>query len=128
MPRSQSKSDRVAFIACTSVAIAVIAGMWIWNVRALVEQGVSGAKQVFTDVSQTATDVKIQSSPDPAATEAIKAGIHAVLKNAAPAAPAEEAADAQATVDAVAQLMSEKLVAGADADATTADTEPKQTE
>ncbi|NBS41886.1 hypothetical protein EBS80_04500, partial [bacterium] len=83
MPRSQSKSDRVAFIACTSVAIAVIAGMWIWNVRALVEQGVSGAKQVFTDVSQTATDVKIQSSPDPAATEAIKAGIHAVLKNAA---------------------------------------------
>lgn len=120
MARPQSKSDRVAFIACTSVALAVIVGMWVWNMRTLVEQGVSGARQVITDVSETAGDVKAQSAPDPETAAIIKAGIHAALNAAADKQAAETAE--QATVDAVAQAMSEKLTADAETtDGTTPD-------
>lgn len=113
MARSQSKADRVAFFACTSVAIVVIVGVWVWNVRTVVEQGVSGAKQVIADVSQTASDVKTQSAPDPETAAVIKAGIHAAL-NAAADKQAAKDAEQQATVDAVARAMSKSLTADAD--------------
>ncbi len=111
MPRSSRKSDRIAFILCSALAIAGIVGVWVWNVRSVVEQGMSGARQVISDVSQTAGDVKQQSAPDPETTAAIKAGIHAVLNASAEEKAAQERqdAEAQATVDAVAEAMSEKM-------------------
>ncbi len=108
MARTPSKSDRVAFIACTSVALAVIAVAWALSVRANVERGVSGARQVISEVSTTASDVKQKSATDPETTAAIKAGIHAAFTSAVER-QAEEEAKEQATVDAVAQAMSEKL-------------------
>lgn len=104
MSRPRSKHDHVAFYACTALAVLLVGGAWVWSARVLVADGVLGAKDVFSDVSTTAGDVKAQTAPDPEAVDAIKAGFKTIIS-----APAAEEAERQAAVDAVAQKMRDKL-------------------
>ena len=110
MARSQKKHDRVAFIACTSLALGIIVVMWVWSVRSVVGAGVQGTKQIYSDVSDVAGEARRQTTPDPATVAAIKAGIMKVVtKKQDPSSASGSSADASttdsSTIDAVAQLM-----------------------
>ncbi|MEI6511289.1 MAG: hypothetical protein WCO25_04585 [Candidatus Uhrbacteria bacterium] len=106
MSRPQKKHDRIAFIACTSLALGIIVLMWIWSVRAVVGQGVQGSRQVFSDVSATAGAVRKQSAPDPETIASIKEGLKSIVtKKTDDTATPATAPTSDPTVDAVAQLM-----------------------
>jgi len=104
LKRIPSKHDRRAFIACTSFAIAVIVGVWAWTVRMTVLQGMSGAKDVLSNVTETAGTVREQTQPDLETVSAVKAGLQRVIER-----KATENAERQGTVDAVAEMMSDGL-------------------
>jgi hypothetical protein len=115
MARSQKKHDRIAFIACTSLAIAIAVVMWVLSVRSVVGQGVAGTREVISNVSSTAGAVKQQSAPDPETIAAIKAGLKEIVtkQDEGPGGPVGQGGDAtegsaasdDETIDAVAQLM-----------------------
>lgn len=108
--KQHGRQNRVWYYLCTGAAIAVVAGIWVWNVRSVVSSGVAGAKDVLSTVATTASDVKQQSQPDQASIDAVKQGFQQVIKSAA-----DQETQKDQTVDAVAQLMSDKLAASADA-------------
>ena len=101
MARSQTKNERIAFIACTSLAIGIIAVIWVASVRAVVGEGVRGTKAIVSDVSATAGAIRRQSAPDPETVAEIKGALTEIVTKRT-----EKTATADAsTVDAVAQLM-----------------------
>lgn len=107
MARPRAKHDRVAFVACTAVALAIVVVMWVLGVRSVVADGLAGTKAVLSDVASTASDVKQQTAPDKETIDAIKAGIKTVLTQ-----PAEdEGASREAAVGAAAEIMAENLAA-----------------
>ncbi len=111
MARPQKKHDRIAFYACTSLAIGIIVLMWVWSVRSIVGQGVQGTRQVVSDVSDTAGSVRRQTAPDPEAIAAVKAGLKDIVTKqpdeaSDPSTPSTTPTTSQpSTLDAVAQLM-----------------------
>lgn len=112
MARSQRKHDRVAFVACTSLAIGIIVVIWVMSMRAIVGQGVQGTKNMVSEVSATAGEIRRQTAPDPETVADIKGALMEIVTK-----PSEEAAEEPApsgapeapvddeTVDAVAKLM-----------------------
>lgn len=119
MARPQKKHDRVAFYACTSLALGIIVVMWIFSVRSIVGQGVQGTKQAFSDVSDTAGSVRRQTAPDPETVAAVKAGLKSIVTKQTADATVPDPSNASgssaeastgstaevSTIDAVAQLM-----------------------
>jgi hypothetical protein len=103
MPRLKSKHDRLAFIACSSTAIALVVAAWVLSVRTVVQSGVAGAKETLTGVAETARDVKEQSSPDPETVAAIKSGLKTIFS------ADEVQAERRQAVEAVAGMMAEGL-------------------
>lgn len=110
MPRPQKKHDRIAFIACTSLAIGIIVVMWALSVRSVVGQGLQGTKQMFSDVSGVAGEARRQTTPSPETVAAVRAGLKSIVtKKADPSSASGSSAEASttdsSTIDAVAQLM-----------------------
>ena len=64
----------MAFIAFTSLAVAIIVAVWGWSVRMTVEQGVAGAREMVASVADTAGNVRAETQPDPEVLSAVKAG------------------------------------------------------
>jgi len=118
MARPQKKHDRVALIACTSLALGIVVVMWIWSVRSVVGMGVQGTKQMFSDVSGVAGEARRQTTPSPETVAAVKAGIMNIVTkkqgetttaspdpSSASGSSAEASTTDSSTIDAVAQLM-----------------------
>lgn len=103
-PPNPARRGHLAFVVCTAAAIAIVAGVWVWTLRATVAQGVSGAKDVLADVAETAGGVKEQSGPNPTVVSAVKDGFQGMIDE-----QAAQAKQRQQTVDAVAGLMSKAL-------------------
>ena len=105
MARSQQKRDRIAFYACTSLALGIIVVMWVWSIRSVVGDGVRGTRQVLSEVSSVAGQTRRQVSPDPATIDAIKAKLDGIAEKGKEEQAAPVAAADASTIDAVAQLM-----------------------
>ena len=107
MARSQKKHDRIAYIACTSLALGIIVFMWVWSVRSIVGDGVQGSRELFSDVSDVASQARRQTQPSQETIDAIKEGMKGIVTADAEEAPADDPDEAASdpTLDAVAQLM-----------------------
>lgn len=107
MARPQKKHDRIAFLAFTSLALGIVVVMWVWNVRSVVGDGVRGTREVFTDVTDVASQVRRQTEPSQETVDAIKESLKGIVagEETAPVAEDPGALVDPADVDAVAQLM-----------------------
>lgn len=106
MPRSHSKHDRTAFIACTALALAIVAVMWALSVRSLVVGGLAGTREMLSSVASTASEVKRQTAPDQEAIDAVRAGFKAMLTSSA---EEEEGTDREEAVSAAAEIMAKEF-------------------
>src|SRR3989339_714045 len=105
IPRTQpSRRDRMAFIAFTSLAVAIIVAVWGWSVRMTVEQAVAGAREMVASVADTAGNVRAETQPDPEVLSAVKAGFQEMIDQKI--AEGEQRQDA---VDAVAEILAQDL-------------------
>lgn len=96
--------DKIAFITCTSLALAIVVGMWIWSVQSVVRSGVAGTKELLSDVGETASSAREEIQPDSESVQAVKDGLKELMK------PTEVAVEQrQEVVEAVAEKMKEKL-------------------
>ncbi len=71
--------DRVAFITCTSLALLIVVGMWIWSMMSVVSSGVVGTKALLSDLGETASSARQQVAPEEESVQAVKNGLKELI-------------------------------------------------